>query len=69
VCFALVSVFAYDFACAIVFRRFEALLEQRHLDRWSVSDYAHALSVTPTHLNRVTRAATGDTASHLILNA
>ena len=51
-----------------VFRRFEALLEQRHLERWSVSDYAHALSVTPTHLNRVTRAATGDTASHLILN-
>jgi AraC family transcriptional regulator, transcriptional activator of pobA len=51
-----------------VFRRFEALLEQRHLERWSVSDYAHALSVTPTHLNRATRAATGDTASHLILN-
>jgi len=51
-----------------VFRRFEALLEQRHLERWSVSDYAKALSVTPTHLNRVTRAATGDTASHLILN-
>jgi AraC family transcriptional activator of pobA len=51
-----------------LFRRFEALLEQRHLERCSVSDYAAALSVTPTHLNRVTRAATGDTASHLILN-
>jgi AraC family transcriptional activator of pobA len=51
-----------------LFRRFEALLEQHHLERWSVSDYAGALSVTPTHLNRVTRAATGDTASHLILN-
>jgi AraC family transcriptional activator of pobA len=51
-----------------LFRRFEALLEQHHLKRWSVSDYAGALSVTPTHLNRVTRAATGDTASHLILN-
>jgi AraC family transcriptional activator of pobA len=49
-------------------RRFESLLEQHHLERWSVSDYAKALSVTPTHLNRVTRAATGDTASHLILN-
>ena len=33
-----------------------------------MSDYAEDLSVTPTHLNRVTRAATGDTASHLILN-
>jgi AraC family transcriptional regulator, transcriptional activator of pobA len=51
-----------------LFRRFEALLEQHHLERWSVSGYASALSVTPTHLNRVTRAATGDTASHLILN-
>ena len=51
-----------------LFRRFEALLEQHHLARWSVSDYAAALSVTPTHLNRLTRAATGDTASHLILN-
>jgi len=49
-------------------RRFEALLEEHHLKRWSVADYAKALSVTPTHLNRVTRAATGDTASHLILN-
>jgi AraC family transcriptional activator of pobA len=51
-----------------LFRRFEALLEQHHPERWSVSQYAQALSVTPTHLNRVTRAATGDTASHLILN-
>ncbi len=51
-----------------LFRRFEALLERHHLERRSVSDYAAALSVTATHLNRVTRAATGDTASHLILN-
>ncbi|TPQ36421.1 AraC family transcriptional regulator [Bradyrhizobium guangdongense] len=51
-----------------LFRRFEALLEENHLARWSVADYADALSVTPTHLNRITRAATGDTASHLILN-
>ncbi|MDN3278487.1 helix-turn-helix domain-containing protein [Frankia sp. RB7] len=51
-----------------LFRRFEALLEQHHLARWTVADYANALAITPTHLNRVTRAATGDTASHLILN-
>jgi AraC family transcriptional regulator, transcriptional activator of pobA len=51
-----------------LFRRFEALLETHHLKRWSVADYASALSVTPTHLNRLTRASTGDTASHLILN-
>jgi AraC family transcriptional activator of pobA len=53
---------------SVLFRRFETLLEQHHLQRWSVADYAEALSVTPTHLNRVTRTATGDTASHLILN-
>jgi methylphosphotriester-DNA--protein-cysteine methyltransferase len=46
----------------------EALIETHYLKRWSVADYAKTLSVTPTHLNRVTRAATGDTASHLILN-
>lgn len=51
-----------------LFRRFEALLEQHHLERWTVAGYAKALAITPTHLNRVTRAATGDTASHLILN-
>ncbi len=51
-----------------LFRRFEVLLDRHHLERWSVADYAHALSVTPTHLNRITRAATGDTASHLILH-
>lgn len=51
-----------------LFRRFEALLEQHHLERWTVADYANALAITTTHLNRVTRAATGDTASHLILN-
>jgi AraC family transcriptional activator of pobA len=51
-----------------LFRRFEALLDQHHLERWSVADYAKRLSITPTHLNRITRAATGDTASHLILN-
>lgn len=51
-----------------LFRRFETLLEQHHLERWTVADYANALAITPTHLNRVTRAATGDTASHLILN-
>ncbi len=51
-----------------IFRRFEALLEEHHLRRWSVSDYAQALSITPTHLNRVTRTATGGTASHHILN-
>ncbi|MFH1345608.1 MAG: helix-turn-helix domain-containing protein [Pseudomonadota bacterium] len=51
-----------------LFRRFEALLEQHFLRHWTVSDYASALSITPTHLSRLTRAATGHAASHLILD-
>lgn len=51
-----------------LFRRFEALLEQHFLEHWTVSHYAAALSVTPTHLSRLTRSATGHAASHLILD-
>jgi AraC family transcriptional activator of pobA len=51
-----------------LFRRFEALLEQHFLQHWTVSDYAAALSITPTHLSRLTRSATGHAASHLILD-
>jgi AraC family transcriptional regulator, transcriptional activator of pobA len=50
-----------------LFRRFEALLEQHFLAHWSVSDCATALSITPTHLSRLARAATGHAASQLIL--
>jgi AraC family transcriptional regulator, transcriptional activator of pobA len=50
-----------------LFRRFEALLEQHFLEHWTVSRYAAALSVTPTHLSRLTRSATGNAASQLIL--
>ncbi|QWG18231.1 helix-turn-helix domain-containing protein [Bradyrhizobium sediminis] len=51
-----------------LFRRFEALLDQHFLQHWTVSDYAAALSITPTHLSRLTRSATGHAASHLILD-
>jgi len=49
-----------------LFRRFEALLEQHYLEHWSVADYAATLSVSPTHLSRLTKAATGHAASELI---
>lgn len=49
-----------------LFRRFESLLEQHFLEHWSVADYAAALSVSPTHLSRLTKAATGHAASELI---
>lgn len=46
--------------------RFEALVEAHFADHWPVADYARALAVTPTHLSRVVRAATGGPASKLI---
>lgn len=53
---------------ADLFHRFEALLEQHFLEHWTVADYAGALSITPAHLSRLARAATGHGASQLILD-
>jgi AraC family transcriptional activator of pobA len=50
-----------------LFERFEALLEQHFLKHWTVSQYAAALSVTPTHLSRIARSATGHAASHFVV--
>ena len=47
-------------------QRFEALLEQHFREHWGVADYAQALSVSPTHLSRIVRVATGEPASALI---
>jgi AraC family transcriptional activator of pobA len=47
-------------------RRFEALLEAHWREHWAVADYARALAITPTHLSRLARAATGQGASRLI---
>lgn len=47
-------------------RRFESLLEQRFRQQWKVADYARALAVTPTHLSRLVRAATGAGAARWI---
>ncbi len=47
-------------------RRFNALLETRLLQHRTVADCARTLAVTPTHLSRVLRQATGQPASRLI---
>ena len=47
-------------------QRFKQLIEQHFLEHWQVADYAKALSISPTHLSRLTRAATGESASRLI---
>lgn len=49
-----------------LFHRFEALLERHFLQHWTVADYAARLAITPTHLSRVTRAASGQAASAVI---
>jgi len=46
--------------------RFETLIEARFATHQPVADYAAALGVSPTHLSRVCRAATGRPASALI---
>ncbi|WP_171175640.1 helix-turn-helix domain-containing protein [Ruegeria sp. HKCCD8929] len=47
-------------------RRFEALVEQQFRTRQPLSAYAAQLAVTPTHLTRVVRQATGRPASALL---
>ncbi len=47
-------------------QRFKTLLELHFLEHWRVADYARALSVSPTHLSRLTRAATGESSLRLI---
>ena len=47
-------------------QRLRHLIDQHYREHWSVADYARALSVSTTHLTRVTRTATGAPASALI---
>ncbi|WP_246139489.1 helix-turn-helix domain-containing protein [Phaeobacter marinintestinus] len=49
-----------------LFRRFETLIETEYRNRIPVADYAAQLAVSPTHLNRIVRQATGGSASTLI---
>jgi len=45
-------------------QRFDMLVGQHYLDHWRVADYARELAVTPGHLSRVMRRATGFSARH-----
>ena len=46
--------------------RFQALIDERFSTMHRVADYARLLGLTPGHLNDLTKAATGQTASALI---
>ncbi|MEJ2592537.1 MAG: helix-turn-helix domain-containing protein [Candidatus Thiodiazotropha sp.] len=50
---------------AQLFTRFRALVEQHYMAHWSVADYAKALNVTPSKLNRVSKALAGRSAFEL----
>ena len=45
---------------------FEALVREHLRDGWRLPDYARALSLSPTHLNRVSRALSGLSAARFI---
>ncbi|MBC56715.1 MAG: AraC family transcriptional regulator [Confluentimicrobium sp.] len=47
-------------------KAFETLVRQNYRRRWRVADYAQALSMTPTHLNRICRQGTGLSASKFV---
>ena len=50
-----------------LFRRFERLVGDHFTEHLGVADYAQLLAVSPTHLSRVSRRATGLSASAIIL--
>lgn len=51
---------------APLLRRFEDLVEAHFTEGWRVADYAAALSVSPTHLGRLTREGLGQSAGQVI---
>lgn len=51
---------------SVLVQRFKALIEQNFASHWTVSQYAKALSISPTHLSRLTRATNGMSALRMI---
>lgn len=47
-------------------QRFSELIDAHFLEHWQVNDYAKALAISPTHLSRLARAASGQSAIHMI---
>lgn len=51
---------------SVLLQHFESLIEQHFTEHWTVAQYAKALSISPTHLSRLTRAASGISALRMI---
>ncbi|OCP02826.1 MULTISPECIES: helix-turn-helix domain-containing protein [unclassified Ensifer] len=47
-------------------QRFQALLQQHHRAHWAAAAYARELGLSPTHLNRILRAVTGQSTQEMI---
>lgn len=56
----------HETAAAQLVQNFRLLVEEQFISCHKVNDYAQLLSVTPNHLNEVTKKVTGRTASELI---
>lgn len=48
------------------FAQFQALLALHLRDRWTLTDYARTIGLSPRHLSRICRAASGQSASGVI---
>lgn len=57
---------AHGMQTSQVVQRFQALIEAHFREHWRVADYAKALNISPTHLSRLAKAASGANASRLI---
>jgi AraC family transcriptional activator of pobA len=51
---------------SIHFSRFSKLVDEHHREHWNVNEYAHALGVSPSHLNAVCHRHGGTSAKRLI---
>jgi AraC family transcriptional activator of pobA len=51
---------------SVLVQRFKELIEKNFKSHWTVGQYAKALSISPTHLSRLTRAANGSSALRMI---
>jgi AraC family transcriptional regulator, transcriptional activator of pobA len=53
---------------AVIFKQFIVLLEVHFCEKWSASNFAHALHISPRHLNRIVQNMTNQSLSQVIQN-
>ncbi len=53
---------------AVIFKQFILLLETHFSEKWSASDFAQALHISPRHLNRIVQNMTNQNLTHVIRN-